>query len=228
MNAPAAALVPIFATPFAAVQLAGSSVFNGALATLCAGRTTEEHRDASAPPDPLCFRSRENLLDWEHEAVTEFRQEMLAGLCAAVMAANLYSEAEFDALGVQVRARFVLVRPDGCVPAANVPMASWCAVYCVAAPPPAPARGDSGALRLYALRQGTMFMDAANWRLRPPFGGAHHMWRPVPGQMAVFPAWVLHEIALNRSDADLLLITARARFAHPDLVHGGQQSMPPW
>jgi hypothetical protein len=223
MNAPTAALVPIFATPFAVVQLKGASALNGELASLCAQRATEEHRDPLTPPDPLCFRGRENLLDWEHEAVTEFRREMLAGLCAAVMGANQYSEAEFDALGVQVRARFVLVRPDGCVPAANVPMASWCAVYCVAAPPPAPTRGDSGALRLYALRPGTMFMDAANWRLRAPFGGAHHLWWPVPGQMAVFPAWVLHEIALNRADADLLLITARSRFAH-----GGQQSMPPW
>jgi len=58
-----------------------------------------------------------------------------------------------------------------------------------------------------------MFMDAANSRLRPPFGAAHHVWRPVSGQMAVFPAAVAHEVALNRSDEDLVLVAARARFA---------------
>ncbi|MGH8265713.1 MAG: hypothetical protein ACRETS_00185 [Steroidobacteraceae bacterium] len=223
MNAPASTVVPIFAVPFAGVQLAGASALNGALAALLAERATEAHRDPDAPRDPLCYRSREVLFDWQDDAVAGLRGEMLAGLCTAVMAANLYSEAEFDALGVQVRARFVIVRPDGCLPAANVPLASWYAIYCVAAPPPAPVRADSGVLRLYALRQATMFMDAANWRLRPPFSAAHHTWRPVPGWMVVFPAAVLHEIALNRTEADLVLITARARFAH-----GGQAAMPPW
>lgn len=223
MNAPSCTLVPVFAVPFAVVQLAGVSALNGALATLLAARATEAHRDPETPPDPLCFRGREDLFDWQDEAVADLKQQMLSGLCSAVMAANLYSEAEFDTLGVQVRARFVLLRPDGCLGAANVPLASWCAVYCVAAPPPTPGRPDSGVLRLYALRQGAMFLDAANWRLRPPFGAAHHNWRPVPGQMAVFPASILHEVALNRTEADLLLITARARFAH-----GGDASMPPW
>ncbi len=74
-------------------------------------------------------------------------------------------------------------------------MASWYAIYCVAAPAPARARGDSGALRLYGVRDAKMFMDAANWRLRTPFSGTHHLWRLEPGRMAVFPASVLHEIA---------------------------------
>ena len=102
-------------------------------------------------------------------------------------------------------------------------MASWFALYCVAAPPPAPARVHSAVLRLYAIREGTMFMDAANWRLREPFAGGHHVWRPVPGKMAVFPASILHEVALNRTTSDLVLVSARVRFAH-----AGQTATPPW
>ena len=216
-------LVPIFATPFVTVPLAGAQAFNPALTALFTQSATEADRDPALPKDPRCFRSRDNLFEWPQESVAQLRAEMLSGVCTAVMAANLYSEAEFDALGMQARARFAIVRPDGCLPAATVPMASWYAVYCVAAPPPAPARADSGSLRLYAIRQGTMFMDVANWRLRPPFGGGHHIWKPVPGEMAVFPAWILHEVALNRTAGDLVLVLLRARFAH-----GGQASMPPW
>jgi hypothetical protein len=218
-----ATLVPIFATPFATVSVAGSADLNPALLSLFSLRATEAHRDPAMARDPLCFRSREDLFEWENEAVAQVKGEMLGGLCAAVMAVNFYTDAEFDGLRVQARAHFTIVRPDGCIPAASLPLASWCAIYCVAAPPPAPTRPDSGVLRLYETRLGTMFMDAANWRLRPPFGAGHHMWRPVPGQMAVFPASAPHEVALNRSEGDVVLVTARARFANPR-----QQAAPPW
>jgi hypothetical protein len=223
MTTPQTTLVPIFATPFAAVSLAGSADLNPALLSLFSLRATEAHRDPGIARDPLCFRSREDLFEWENEVVAHLKGEMLGGLCAAVMAVNLYTDAEFDELRVQARARFTIARPDGCIPAASLPLASWCAIYCVAAPPPAPARSDSAALRLYETRLGTMFMDAANWQLRPPFSAGHHMWRPVPGQMAVFPASIPHEIALNRTQGDLVVVTARARFANP-----GQEAMPPW
>jgi hypothetical protein len=70
-----------------------------------------------------------------------------------------------------------------------------------------------------------MFLDAANWAMREPFHYGHHLWRPVPGEMAVFPAWLPHEVALNRGDRDLLLVIARVRFANP----GAEvEMMPPW
>jgi hypothetical protein len=216
-------ITPIFATPFAVVPLAAAAALNPALATLLRGRAAEEHRDPALPSDPRCFRGREDLFEWDEPTVALLRQAILGGACAAVMAANLYPEAEFDGLGVQARARLVIVRPDGCLPAASMAMASWYAVYCVAAPLRPSPREDSGSLRLYAVRQAMMFKDAANWRLRPPFGTGHHRWRPVAGQMAVFPASIAHEVALNRTEEDLVLVTARLRFAH-----AGQTAGPPW
>jgi hypothetical protein len=207
------------------VPIDGATELNPALASLFLSRAADAYRDPALPSDPLCFRSREDLFEWRGEPVGQLRAQMLAGICAAVKAANLYTEPEFDALGLQARARFAIVRPDGHIPASTSPMASWYALYCVAAPPGAPARADSGVLRLYAVRHGTMFIDAANCRLRPPFDPLHQTWRPIPGQMAVFPASILHEIALNRTDANLLLVGARVRF-----VSAGQdqQTMPPW
>jgi len=215
-------LVPIFAAPFGSVSLSESAELNPALVSLFSLRATEAHRDPAMGADPLCFRSREDLFEWDNEAVARLKREMLGGLCAVVMAANLYTEAEFDALGVQARARFSIVHRDGCIAASNLPLASWCALYCVAAPAPPPARADSGAVRLYEARMGGMFLDASNWRLRPPFSPGHHLWRPVAGQMAVFPASMLHEVALNRADGDLMLVAARVRFASPGM------EVPPW
>jgi hypothetical protein len=223
MTAPAASLTPIFATPFAAAPLAGVGALNEELVQLFAARATEERREPDAPREALCYRSREDLFEWPDAPVVSLLREILSALCAAVRATTLHSDEEFSRLTLQARARFVLVRPNGCLPATSLPLASWCAVYCVAAPEPAAARRDSAALRLYEARMGTMFMDASNYRLREPFAGGHHMWRPGPGLLAAFPASLLHEIALNRGDCDLVLVIARARFGT-----AGQEAVPAW
>lgn len=216
-------LVPILATPFAVVTVPQAADLNPTLAPFLRERATAERADPTLRADPLCFRSREDLFDWPEAQALALQQALLAGLCAAVMDANSYSPGEFGKLGIQARARYAIVRPDGAIPAATAPLASWCAIYCVAAPPSSPARVDSAALRLYAVRSGMTFIDAANWRLRAPFGGDHQIWRPVPGQMAAFPASMLHEVALNRSGSDLILVMLRARFAQP-----GASGLPPW
>jgi hypothetical protein len=223
VTTPAATVVPIFATPFGVVPLEGAAELNPVLQSLFLSRMTEAYRDPAAPADPRCFRGREDLFEWPAEVIQHLRRQMLVGICTVVRAVNRCTDAEFKALGVQARARFAVVAPDGGLPAASAPLASWSALYCVAAPPAAPGRADSAALRLYAIREGTMFMDAGNYRLQEPYSGAHQTWRPVAGQMAVFPASILHEVALNRTAANLLLVSARARFSH-----GEQVALPPW
>ncbi len=223
MNAPAVTLTPIFATPFATVPVSVPGGEDGSLAALLEAWATDEHRDSEARPDPLCYRSRETLFESNDARIADLHREMLAGIAAVARATMVGSVEEFERLGVQARARLVIVRPDGCLPAASLPLASWCAVYCAAAPAASAERSLSSVLRLYEPRLGRMFLDGANWRLRPPFASGHHVWRPVAGQMAAFPAWVAHEVALNRSDADLVLVIARARFANP-----GQEAGPPW
>lgn len=213
---PSPLITPIFATPFAAVPTGASAELNAALTALFLSRATEPYRDPVLRPDSLCFRSREDVFEWQDEAAVELRQRMLRGICDVAMAANPYSEAEFRALGLQARARFSIVRPDGSIPAATAPMASWFALYCVAAPAVAPSQPNSAMLRLLATRYAHMFVDAANHQLRPPFDNTHQVWRPAPGHMAVFPAMTLHEVVLNRSDQDLVLVSARVRFARYD------------
>jgi hypothetical protein len=223
MSSAGATLLPIFATPFGAVQLDVAPSLNAELQQLFRDRTTAAYHDAHSEINPLCFRSRDDLLDWPEQPVQELKRQMLSGVAAIVEATNLYTAAQFGELGVQARGWFTLVHPDGGIPVATYPQTSWCAIYCVTAPELSPARPDAGLLRLYESRLSSAFIDASTWRLRPPFSQGHHTWQPVAGSMAVFPAAMPHEIAMLRSSGSLLLVTARVRFATPS-----QTSMPAW
>jgi hypothetical protein len=222
MSAPAVHVVPIFATPFGVVTLPEAATLNSALGTLLSQRAPPQWR-AARGPGALTFRSREDLCDWPEEPVHRLMSEILSGVSAVAASISELAEKDLAALRLDARAWFTLVRPEGCVPARSYPNSSWLAVYCVSAPEPAPVRVDSGVLRLYESRLGTMFQDPAGSTLRLPYRSGHCTWRPVPGNMAVFPAGLAHEIALVRAPGTLILVSARVRF-----VGSGGAWMPPW
>ena len=111
MSAPPLSVNPLFAVPFISALLPSAQALNPALLALFGARATEAYRDGQLRPDPLCFRSREDLFDWPEPAAANLRGEVLGAVCQAVMAASTLTEAEFDGLAVQARARFVVVRP---------------------------------------------------------------------------------------------------------------------
>jgi hypothetical protein len=222
MSAAPPSVMPILATPFSVVPLPAVAALNAALASLFVERAALPGA-AAATAGPLCFQSRDDLLDWTEAPVRTAVGEILQGVRSVVAAVNDFAAGQLETFGVQARAWFTIVRPDGAVPARIHPLTSWCAVYCVAAPEPSPTRYDSGVLRLYESRLGTMFSDISNAAMHMPFTPAHASWSPVPGQLAVFPGSVMHEVALLRSTLPLILLTARARFVAP-----GQQAGSAW
>jgi hypothetical protein len=214
-------VVPILAAPFGVVPLAEAEALNPALCTLFAGRMQAD--GASRQRSPLCYRSSDDLLDWPDEVVRQLTRSILQGVNSVVKAVNEFSPAQLDSFTMQARGWFTVVQPNGRVPASNYPLTAWCGVYCVAAPEISATRADSGLLRLYEARFGTMFADATTAAMRLPFRPGHYGWRPVPGQLAVFPASLTHEIALVRSPGQLVLVTVRVRFVAP-----GQQGVGRW
>jgi len=223
MSTPAAHVVPIFATPFGVATLPEAAALNPELAALFSSRTTPQFRDVRYGSGSLMFRSRDDLTEWPEEPVRRLVGGILAGVRAIAASISELPDREFAALRVEARAWFTLVRSDGCIPSTSYPNSSWLALYCVTAPEPSPARVDSGVLRLHESRLGTMFQDPAQGGVRLPFRSGHCTWRPVPGEMAVFPAALTHEVALVRASGTLTLVTARVRF-----VGAGGAWMPPW
>jgi hypothetical protein len=222
MSATPLSLVPIFATPFGVMPLAGYEKLNPALADLIASRVSAASPRAPGS-NPLCHRSGDDLLEWSEEPIRVLGTEMLRGVSKVMASANTFTPEQLQALTLQARAWASIVYPDGCIPAVSHPMTSWCGMYCVEAPTPSGERFDSGVLRLYEWRLGTMFSDATNSAMRVPFTPGHYTWRPVPGRLAVFPAFLTHEIALIRGTGRLILVTVRVRYIAP-----GQKGVPRW
>jgi hypothetical protein len=214
-------VIPIFAAPFGVVPLAGAEPHNTALAALFRARMRAD--GAPRAPNPLCYRSRDDLLEWPDEPVQRLSTEIYRGVYTVVNAVNEFTEPQLRSLVPQARAWFTVVEPDGGMSAVNYPLAAWCGIYCVAASQASESREDSGILRLYESRLGTMFADATTATMRFPFKPSHYGWRPVPGQLAVFPASLTHEIAPIRSPEPLMLVTVCVRFVAP-----GQQGVGRW
>ena len=222
MTAPSPLVIPIFATPFGVMSVPDAAGLNSVVATLFAERATAERADP-ANRQAFTFRSRDDLLDWADEPVRMLTNGIVGATVAVVRSLNEFTDEQFAAFKIQARAWFAIVGPDGCMPSRSYPNAAWCAVYCVAAPQPSPARIDSGVLRLHESFRATMFSDATNSVIRMPYRPGHTAWLPVPGQVAVFPASVTHEIALVRAMGNLVLVTALLRFVAP-----GQTGIPSW
>jgi len=213
-------VVPILATPFGVVALPGALALNADLAALFQERA---RADAGAAPNPLCYESRDDLTAGSAPPVPALVAELLSGVRSVVASVNPMAPAVFDGFRLQARGTFAIVRPDGAIAARSFPLTSWCGVYCVQAPAASTSRRDSGLLRLYESRLGTMFSDATNSTMRLPYTPGHFGWRPVPGELAVFPAWITHEVAMLRAPGDLVLVTLRCRF-----VASGQQGWSAW
>lgn len=215
-------VVPIFATPFGRALVPGADSLNPQVAALFAERATPDRADP-AGREPWMYRSRDDLLQWTDEPVRQLLAGILGAALAVVRAANDVTDETFRALQVQARAWYTIVRADGNVPSASHANAAWCAVYCVSASAPSPTRHDSGMLRLHESAHMTMFSDATNTLMRDPYQLGHRTWQPEPGQVAVFPATLTHEIALLRGPGEMQLVTALLRFLAP-----GQGGLPWW
>jgi hypothetical protein len=216
-------VVPLFATPFGVATLPGARAANHALAALFTARALPPWAAADPRLPANTFRSRDDLTDWQDAPVAQLLSEMLAGVSSVAASICELSAEEFSMLRREARCWFTLIGANGYVAPHSHPNTSWAAIYCVAAPAAPSARQDSGVLRLHEFRPGGMFVDSSQGAVRMPYRPGHCAWRPVPGQMAIFPATITHEIALLRADTSLILVTARVRFVGVD-----QPWMPPW
>jgi hypothetical protein len=213
MNATNGTVVPISAIPFGVVPLPAAESLNAALLGLFNARARAQ---GEALLSSHRYSSQDDLFLWPEPATRQLAEEMSRGVCSVVLAVNGFGAEALNTFSIEARAWFTILEQDGYVPAANYPLTAWCAVYCVAAPEVSATRADSGVLRIYESRLATMFHDVTTASMNVPYRPGHYGWRPVPGQMAVFPAAATHEIALLRSPGQLILVTARFRFLAPD------------
>jgi hypothetical protein len=213
-------VVPILATPLGIASIPDSQQINSGLGELFAQRMAADNRPRR---NPLRFSSTDDLMDWPEQPVRRLADAMAGAVYSVVGTLNEFTEAQLRSFRIETRAWFTVVRTNGSVPATNYPMTAWCAIYCVTAPSLSDDRPDSGVVRLYESRLGTTFQDASNSVMRIPYSASHYAWRPVAGNLIIFPASLTHEVALLRAAGELVLVTARCRFVAP-----GQQGFSRW
>ncbi|HEU5134963.1 MAG TPA: hypothetical protein VFU13_07450 [Steroidobacteraceae bacterium] len=204
--------VPLFATPFAAVNTGANRHFNERVSSLCESQRSAHALPADPSRDPLHFRSRDDFLDSPDATAGELRRLMLGNVSAVVAGLNSTGAAEFARLHIQARGWCSIVQRNGHVPAQHFPRASWFAVYCAQAGEPEAGLKGAGVLRLYERRLGSIYRDASTWELKSPYRYGNHTWSPQPGWMALFPAHVPHEVSVVRSVTSLILVFAMIRF----------------
>jgi hypothetical protein len=220
MSAALPRVVPILATPLGLATIPDAQQLNPALCALFAQRAAADRRPA---PNPLRFSSTDDLLEWPEAPARRLAEGIAGAIYSLLRSVTDLTEAQLQSCKMETRAWFTIVRTNGSVPAANYPLSAWCIIYCVSAPPPVEDRPDSGVVRLYESRLGSTFQDATNSALRIPYSQAHYSWRPVAGNLVIFPASLTHEVALLRAAGELVLVTARCRFIAP-----GQQGFSRW
>lgn len=207
-----------FAVPVVNAQLEHSEATNAELRKLFLA--CEAQGDRYANPDPFThrndalFESAFNLFDWTNPAVARMRDFCLATLYQAVGELNGYDTTTLQRLHIAHESWFHVTRRGGYFGVHNHPMHSWSGVYCVCQ------EGDednasSGRLTFISpFVTNTMFVDMASHKLKPPFQPGSIPLRLRPGQLVLFPSWLLHEVSAFEPEVEGLRITVafNARF----------------
>jgi hypothetical protein len=213
--------VPLFATPFSAVNTGVDPTFNERLATLCESQRSASGVQGGPTLDPLHFHSRYDFFDSSDATAVDLRQLILRHASTVIAGLNSMAAAEFARLRIQAQGWCSIVRRNGHIPAQHFPGASWLAVYCVQAGGSDAEFQSAGVLRFYERRLGSMYRDASTRELKSPYRYGNHTWTPVPGWMALLPAHVPHEVSVVRADIPLILVFTKIRFMDGDAADGG-------
>lgn len=212
-------ILTAYAVPLINVELDDCQELNDELRRIFLGCVAQGDTFANKSPfvarNKTLFESTFNLFDWKQQAIARLRDHCMAALYHVVGELNQYDAATLARLHVAHESWFHVTRRGGFFGAHNHPLHSWSGVYCVCQ------EGDednehSGRLTFISpYVTNTMFVDMASHRLRPPFHAGSWPVRLKPGQLLLFPSWMLHEVTAfepSREDGLRITVAFNARF----------------
>ncbi len=213
-------IVPFFAVPFAFSRHPDPAALNRELRDLFVAKSAEGAAYANPRPITLrnstVFESRFDLFRWPDKPVQQLKEfcwhEMLNVLCEI----NRYDAAMRAQLLIYNDAWFHVTRRGGFFSLHNHPNASWSGVYCVdSGTSEADQRG--GALTFVnPTLTSTMHVDAGNASLQGAFASGIRTLRMEPGQLVLFPSWVLHEVQPFEGDGERISVAFNCWFGLKD------------
>jgi uncharacterized protein (TIGR02466 family) len=208
-------LVPVFAVPMVLARMPDCEALNEELRALFLARAADErYRN----PDPFThrnaalFESNFRLFDWPQPAVQRLREFCWSNLYRAIRELNGYDLETLKRLHVAAEAWFHVTRKGGYFGPHNHPLHSWSGVYCVSHGSDDP-DGDSGKLTMINPHAtSTSYFDMAVAQMKTPYSMGHRMLRLTPGDLVLFPSWVLHEVTPFEGEQPRITVAFNARF----------------
>ena len=211
-------LATAFAVPLATARMPNCGTTNQALRDLFVERAALG--DAYANPEPrvrrnkTLFESRFNLFDWPEDCVQTLRKFCIENLFRVVQQINGYDQSTLQQLHYGMESWYHITYQGGYFGAHNHPNHSWSGVYCVRHDGDEPASNSGRLTFINPNVGGTFYVDAASVRFQHPYSMAPLMLRLEPGQLVLFPSWVLHEVMPYEGDTERITVAFNVRFRY--------------
>lgn len=207
---------PAFAIPFGIAHHPDPLALNTALRELFLEREVAGGEYANAQPLVKrhgLFESNFQLFDWPDTPIAQLRDFCVGNLYRLISEVNGYEPDMLRRLHIALESWFHVTRRGGYFSTHNHALHSWSGVYCVDPGLDSSGITDSGLLNfINPSAMSTMFMDMAVSRLRGSFSYGPREFRLVPGQLVMFPSWVLHEVKPFEGEGQRITVAFNARF----------------
>ena len=208
-------LAPVFAVPMAVATLPDAGPLNQELRELFLARSAD---DRYRNPDPFTqrnealFESNFRLFDWPQACVQKLRDFCIANVYRTIRELSGYDLDTLKRLHMANEAWFHVTRTGGWFGPHNHPMHSWSGVYCVCQEGDE-ADSDSGKFNLINPHaSNTMYIDMASANWKAPYSMGHRLLRLQPGELLLFPSWLLHEVTPYMGEGVRITVAFNCRF----------------
>jgi uncharacterized protein (TIGR02466 family) len=211
-------ITEMFAVPFGFAKFPNCGALNDELHRLFL--TRESEGQAYANPRPFTqrnrqvFESRFDLFRWPDACVQSLKDFCWGHLTGFVGELNGYDAAMRERLLIYSDAWFHVTRRGGFFGLYNHAMAAWSGVYCVNPGRNDADKPDSGLLSFVnPFLASAMYLDVSTAKLRPPFAYHIRHVKMEPGQLVLFPAWLLHDVKPFEGDGERVTVAFNCWFS---------------
>ena len=216
-------LAPLFAVPFGYANIEDSAALNTQLRDLflrCAADGTHYvHPRALPGRDSRVFESVPTVFRWPEECTRLLKEFCYRELLLLIGQLNDYDDAKLRSLQIYSESWFQVLRRGGFIEMRNHPMASWSGIYCVSNGVDNSGKLTSGMLGFVnPAKSSAMYVDPAVSDLKPPYSPGLADIKLEPGQLVLFPSWLLHDVRPYEGEGDRITIAFNAWFAFPATV----------
>jgi uncharacterized protein (TIGR02466 family) len=163
------------------------------------------------------YESHFDLFRVNDPAIQELKAFCWNQLLSFVAGLNGYDLATVNRLEIFNECWFHVTRRGGFFGLHNHPNASWSGVYCVDPGRSDPGNEGSGLLSFVSpMLISGMHQDVANAKMKRPYASGVAQLTLLPGQLVMFPSWVLHDVKPFEGEGERITIAFNCWFRMPD------------